>query len=412
MAESLDIKSRLFEALGNPLAIIVNNLLDIGEELGVSVYVVGGAVRDALMSRDMKDLDISVEDSAAPVVAELVARLDAKVIDSSPFGTFKLEIGGSLLDIVNARSETYEKPGALPTVSPGKIPEDIQRRDFTINAIAIRLTPDPIILFDPMGGITDIDGKLIRVLHEASFQDDATRMLRAVRYEQRLNFTLDVSTESLLTSSYDYLNTVSGDRLRNEFELIFEEEKATEILLRASKLGLLQGCYKGISSFSSLESRFSSLEDLNWDRDHSFYYALLAYDMNDEEVSDFASRFNIPNSESELARQVVRIQNLRSSWNSQTLPSEVYNSMRGFMVRAVELVGKTTINEQGYVLLNYYLSYSQHIKPELSASDLIAMGFQEGPMLGKAHRQLTDAVVDGVITTKQEQISFIMSLLG
>ena len=134
--------------------------------------------------------------------------------------------------------------------------------------------------------------------------------------------------------------------------------------------------------------------------------------MNDEEVSDFASRFNIPNSESELARQVVRIQNLRSSWNSQTLPSEVYNSMRGFMVRAVELVGKTTINEQGYVLLNYYLSYSQHIKPELSASDLIAMGFQEGPMLGKAHRQLTDAVVDGVITTKQEQISFIMSLLG
>ena len=223
MAESLDIKSRLFEALGNPLAIIVNNLLDIGEELGVSVYVVGGAVRDALMSRDMKDLDISVEDSAAPVVAELVARLDAKVIDSSPFGTFKLEIGGSLLDIVNARSETYEKPGALPTVSPGKIPEDIQRRDFTINAIAIRLTPDPIILFDPMGGITDIDGKLIRVLHEASFQDDATRMLRAVGYEQRLNFTLDVSTESLLTSSYDYLNTVSGDRLRNEFELIFEE---------------------------------------------------------------------------------------------------------------------------------------------------------------------------------------------
>ncbi|PZC50765.1 MAG: tRNA nucleotidyltransferase (CCA-adding enzyme) [Chloroflexi bacterium] len=412
MTESLDPKSRLFQALGKPLGIIIDSLLQIGEELDLSIYVVGGAVRDVLMSRGIKDLDISVEYNGASVVAELVSRLDAKVIDSSPFGTFKLEIDGLFLDIVSARRETYEKPGALPSVSPGTILEDLQRRDFTINAIAIRLTPDPIILFDPIGGITDIDGKLIRVLHEASFQDDATRMLRAVRYEQRLNFTLDVSTEGLLTSSYDYLNTVSGDRLRNEVELIFEEEKATEILLRASKLGLLQSCYKGISSFSSLESRFSSLEDLSWDRDHSFYYALLAYDMNDDEVSDFASRFNIPNSESELARQAVRIQNLSSSWNSQTLPSEVYNSMRGFMVRAVELVEKTTINEQGYALLNYYLFYSQHIKPELSASDLIVMGFQEGPLLGKAHRQLTDAVVDGVITTKQEQISFIMGLLG
>ncbi len=412
MTESLDPKSRLYQNLGKPLGRIMDTLLQIGEELDLSIYVVGGAVRDALMSRGIKDLDISVEYNGAAVVAELVSRLDAKVIDSSPFGTFKLEVDGSFLDIVSARRETYEKPGALPSVSPGTILEDLQRRDFTVNAIAIRLTPGPIILFDPIGGAADIDLKLIRVLQDASFQDDATRMFRAVRYEQRLGFTLDVNTEELLNSSYDYLNTVSGDRLRHELELFFEEEKAEAILLRASKLGLLEGCYREISSFSALQDRMSRLEGLNCDREHSFYYALLAHDMDDVGVSGFASRFNISNSKSALARQVVKVNNLSLTWGSQTVPSEVYNSISGLMLSSVEFVAKATIDQRTSALLSHYLGHSRHVKLELSASDLVSMGVKEGPLLGQFYRQLTDAVVDGKISTKQAQVTFIKGLLG
>ena len=108
---------------------------------------------------------------------------------------------------------------------------------------------------------------------------------------------------------------------------------------------------------------------------------------------------------------MLRIKNLSSSWDSQTLPSEVYNSIRGFIVRSVEVVEKTTTNQQVATLLSYYLTHSQHVKSELRPSDLVAMGFEEGPLLGKAYRQLTDAVVDGKLPGKQEQISFIKGLL-
>ena len=180
------------------------------------------------------------------------------------------------MDVVTSRRETYHRPGALPTVSPSSIDDDLRRRDFTINAIALRLAPEPDVILDPCKGQDDIRSRTIRVLHDGSFRDDATRMLRAIRYEQRLSFRLSPETEALLMSNASYLDTISGDRLRREMSIIFREEKAPAILLRAARLGLLAALYRHLPSEEELERRLSAVLASALTGDPRSYLALLA----------------------------------------------------------------------------------------------------------------------------------------
>ena len=143
-----------------------------------------------------------------------------------------------VVDLATARSETYSHPGALPAVSPGSIADDLQRRDFTINAMAANLGPGRFgALVDPFSGEADLSRGLIRILHDRSFIDDATRMLRAVRYEQRFGFRLEESTGLLLRRDLSMLETISGDRIRHELELILKEDRPENALQRAQATG-------------------------------------------------------------------------------------------------------------------------------------------------------------------------------
>ena len=283
MFEPEVLKTKLNRTLGQLRSDILSEVVEIGAEYSVPIYLVGGAVRDLLMDKPVVDLDITVERDASAVAHALAAKLSGRVVYRSQFGTFKVEMTGESVDLVTSRRETYRRPGALPTVSPSSIDDDLQRRDFTINAMALRLAPEPVVILDPCKGQDDIRSRTIRVLHDGSFRDDATRMLRAIRYEQRLSFRLSHETEALLMSSVSYLDTISGDRLRREMSIIFKEEKASTILLRAARLGLLAALYRHLPSEEELERRLSAIQASAHTGNPRSYLALLAGTMNGSE---------------------------------------------------------------------------------------------------------------------------------
>ncbi|MBI4299995.1 MAG: CCA tRNA nucleotidyltransferase, partial [Chloroflexi bacterium] len=190
---------------------------EAAEELGFGLYLVGGALRDLLLGRSGPDMDLVVEGDALRLAEALAAKLGARAIFHRRFGTAKLHKGSLVMDLATARAESYAHPGALPTVRPGALKDDLFRRDFTINAMALGIAGDAAgAIVDPFDSRQDLAARLVRILHPQSFIDDATRIWRAVRYEQRLGFHIEAETERLLRRDVGMLKTISGPRLRRE----------------------------------------------------------------------------------------------------------------------------------------------------------------------------------------------------
>ena len=211
---------------------------------GVHIYMVGGTLRDLLLGLEIKDVDLVVESSVEKFL-EYVESLNKKGRLLRRFYTFKFETSYDPvehIDIAIARKETYPKPGALPIVEPGTIEEDLYRRDFTINALAIPVYPDGKTgnIIDPLGGLKDLSNRVIRVLHNRSFIDDPTRIFRAVRFSIRLGFSIDSDTERLMKEAIENgaLRTVGIARIRKEIELCKKEERAGEIFQSLKALGI------------------------------------------------------------------------------------------------------------------------------------------------------------------------------
>ncbi len=208
------------------------------QTLGMSLYVVGGLPRDVLLDRPSRDLDLVVEGDAVALARSLAAAHGGSVVVHRKFGTASWSreapaprpnksasvlMSGSF-DLVTARSEIYAHPAELPRVSPGTIDDDLRRRDFTINAIAIRLDGAHFgRVLDPLGGVADVRARRVRVLHQRSFVDDPTRIFRAVRYEQRLGFRISRETRELIKAGGRWVGRLSGQRLRHELDLILWE---------------------------------------------------------------------------------------------------------------------------------------------------------------------------------------------
>ena len=215
------------------------------------VYLVGGSVRDALLGAPVLDLDFSVEGDAAGLARLLAGSLGGKVTSHRRFGTATVFAGDCRVDLVTARKETYPSPGVLPLVTPGDIADDLARRDFSVNAMALPLFQRDADVFDPHGGLDDLEEGIIRSLHRLSFRDDPTRMMRAVRYEQRFGFRMDETTLGDMVScvASGNMDAVSGDRWRHELQRILDEANPGPALARAAELGLMAGIHPALGKF-------------------------------------------------------------------------------------------------------------------------------------------------------------------
>ncbi|MFQ5827430.1 MAG: CCA tRNA nucleotidyltransferase, partial [Dehalococcoidia bacterium] len=323
-----DLASQMQKQWPPQLLALVERAEELSRSLGQGLYLVGGAVRDLLLGRPNTDLDLVVEGDALELARRLGQTFEGRFLPHPRFGTAKFSQGEWSLDLVTARSETYPHPGALPVVRPGSIQEDLFRRDFSINAMAMRLAPTiSERLVDPYGGKGDLEKGLIRILHPKSFIDDATRIWRALRYEQRLDFKLEGSTQRFLRRDVGMLDSISGDRIRHEIELILKEERPERVFRRAGKLGVLQQLSPSFVGDRWLENKFQKVRQLNL-RPASrttIYLCLLLYPLAREEGERLILRLNMPRAPARTLRDSRRLKsNLEALAAAGISPARIY----------------------------------------------------------------------------------------
>ena len=331
------------------------------------VYLVGGGVRDLLLGRGRADVDLMVEGDAT----DLAARLGGANSEHDRFGTVKVDVDGHEVDIVGARTESYEKPGALPTVTPAAdIEEDLARRDFTVNAMAIPLQGEPRLI-DPYGGRRDLDAGVLRILHDRSFVDDPTRAIRAARYASRFGFRLEPRTEELLRQTD--LTTVSADRRRTELERLAAEENACDGFELLGDWGLIDLRPGGIELMQAVDSLLGTP---HW------------AELVPRERALVEAALGPPGAEEVLA----------SMWVPKPGEGVELAERRD----PVELI---LARAMGADWLDHYLTSWRKIDLEIDGDDLIAAGVEEGPAIGRGLQAARHRKLEGEISGRDEELA-------
>ncbi len=252
---------------------ILNLLCEIGEVEGKNAYLVGGFVRDLLLKRPSPDIDIVVEGDAIRVAQAMCDRWSGTLEAHAQFGTATVTPQNTDLpkvDFVTARRETYQGSGTLPIVQSGSITDDLRRRDFSINALAMRLDPTAFgTIVDETGGLADLESGTVRVLHNRSFIDDPTRIFRAYRYAGRYGFQIAENDETLIREALPVLAQLTGERIRNEIDRVLLEKNAPEIVDRLTKVGVWETICTGWQISSNFASDFRAAQRATaWASEH------------------------------------------------------------------------------------------------------------------------------------------------
>ncbi|MFW6175127.1 MAG: CCA tRNA nucleotidyltransferase [Chloroflexota bacterium] len=378
------------------------------EDLCQELYLVGGPVRDILRGVAPSDLDLSVVGDAQAFADVLAMLLGGKVLAKSEFGTAKMSASGYTVDLATARQETYERPGALPAVTPDGIEADLARRDFTVNAMAIQIGPSPRLkwgeLVDPHGGMSDLGRRRVRVLHDGSFRDDATRILRALRYEARLEYKIAGPTQELITRDRDYLSDITPARVRNEFTRILEEPTRADILGRAEELGVMAA----ISPALRIPDRVRTAMAEAPGRPMEFHIALIGAALAADEADRLINRLHPPGEWASLLRAGAQFWDIARLLEDESLkPSEAADLLSGFPELALEAQLALAPPTGQRRWLERWLKDLRHRRPELDGDDLLTEGVPRGPAIGRLLDELRRAKLDGVVHDRGEELALV-----
>jgi tRNA nucleotidyltransferase (CCA-adding enzyme) len=408
-----NLARQIEQYLPRQLLELVQDISGQAAKRGQRIYLVGGVVRDLLLGYPNFDLDLVVEGDAVKLAQQVAETSQAKLLAHHRFGTAKLRYENFTLDMATARKETYAKPGALPTVTPGTLKDDLIRRDFSINAMAISLAAsDYGELVDPHQGKNDLEHCLIRILHPGSFSDDATRILRAVRYEQRLGFELEAQTAQLLKRDITMLDTISGDRIRHELELIFKEKQPEFVINRLGELGVLTRISPFLKGDGWLAEKYDKARQLKKPNQlPSLYYCLLIYSFSEGGIEQFLARLNIPAKLSRVMRDTLHIKtSLPLLDKPARKPSEIYYLLREYEPVAIQANALASDSPMIHRYLQLFLTKLRYIRTALDGEELKRLGISAGPKMGKVLQALHKAKLDGEVHTKADEKKLALSL--
>lgn len=452
-----NLASRLETTLPLARLLLLKSVAKAAHAQRAALYIVGGFVRDMLLDRPSFDFDLVVEGDAIQLAHSLSARFGGRVTSHARFGTSKWHIGEDKiallkeleaenlpkinqannavrsqmlnpenlpdsLDLISARTEFYTHPTALPTVERGSIKLDLHRRDFTINTLALRLDGYHYAeLHDYWGGYNDLQNGLIRVLHSLSFVDDPTRMLRAVRFEQRFDFRIEDRTLELINSAIRLLERVSGDRIRHELDHIFSEDEADKMLARLDQLDLLRAIQRNLSWDDWLSQRIHSLAELSpeaeWHIEVSnsklkvdLAYILWLLRLNPLRTGQVVRRLKIP---SRLAGNIFSAQDLWRDIESllSMKPSEVVMRLDGIEPLGIYANYLASSDQAVREIIWNYTTKWRQIYPQTNGHILQKLGLPPGPSYRKILQTLRSAWLDGTIDSPEEEISLLEKLL-
>ena len=409
----MNVSDRLQQRLtGVPLSVL-RGLSLLAAQHGVDLYLVGGSVRDVLANAPLTDVDIMASGNAERLVESIREQGDVKIRKASAFGTWSLIVQGVKVDLSTARRETYAHPGALPTVFPGTVKDDLARRDFSINAMAISLSDDSWgDLLDPHGGAHDLESGLIRVLHDKSFEDDATRILRAIRYACRLDFRLEPRTETLLEQGLPYLSTISPDRVRHEIERIFREPRAGAMIEMAGSLGVLAAIHPALRA-EPVTLRAIESAPQNHARRAGLLLGSMVQSVPVADVGSVVKRLNMNADWVRIVRDVAAAWERAAELGDEgATRSLVYRLLHGLHPNAVESCAIAANDPSVAAWLRLYLDELRHVRPMLNGSDLMTLGVLEGPAVGLLLGELLDARLDGLVESVEDEKAMVRRVVS
>lgn len=434
-------RAELVGALENALPEVRQRLLQAvareANHLNLPAYIVGGFVRDLLLRKPSQDFDVVIEGDAIAFANHLVKTFGGRVVIHKRFGTAKWILTDANqkitemlalpsqdapdlpehLDLISARTEFYDHPAALPVVERSSIKMDLHRRDFTINTLALRLDGEHFgQIFDFWGGYDDLQRGLIRVLHALSFVDDATRMLRAVRFADRFNFQIEERTLSLLKASLPLLDQLSGARLKHEFDLIFLEPKAPQIMGTLERLGILRTIHPDLRwndarSNRALDFLNNSAESLLSLRDiQQSLWSLWLENYSPDQVAEIAQRLRLTSRQVELGSQTKRLREILPdlTWLQ---PSQITAKLNPFPVPVIQTVLFSAAGDEPKQAMQDYLSHYRHIRVYTTGENLRQRGLEPSPRYDEILSHLRDAWLDGKIDSYEAEIKLLESIL-
>jgi tRNA nucleotidyltransferase (CCA-adding enzyme) len=358
------------------------------------VYLVGGAVRDLLLGGSPVDLDLVVDGE----LGEVTARLGTPNRSHDRFDTGTLVLDGFSYDLARARRETYAHPGALPTVAPAPIDDDLERRDFTVNALAVGLggTTRGRLLAAPHG-LEDVDARRLRVLHDASFIDDPTRLLRLARYAARLGFAIEAHTRELAEAAVvrRATDTVSGSRLGAELRLLAAEPDPIRALRALADLGLdeLLAPGFGIRDDTDAETAARALALLPRDGDRGAVALAVATRRLDPRArAELLDRLAFPAAQRDVILAAAgRAPALGEALRTAQAPSQIAAAVGRAPAELVALAGARGAEPQA----RRWLEELRHVRLEIDGQDLLDAGMQPGPEVGAGLARALGAKLDG-----------------
>jgi tRNA nucleotidyltransferase (CCA-adding enzyme) len=361
------------------------------------VWVVGGAVRDALLGREPKDIDLVVAGDAAAVAQSLGPVREAH----DRFGTFTVGVEGAPVNVATARRETYARPGALPDVEAASLTEDLARRDFTVNALAVDLAGG---LHGAEGAQADLAAGRLRVLHEGSFRDDPTRLWRLARYAARLSFAIEPETEALARAAVaaGALDTVTGPRIGAEVALAVNEPDPLAALAAAHELGLLPA---GMAPRRALTGRALALLP---DDGHPGLLALAAAAgaVPEERLRAWLDALAVTAREREqVVAAATGAEALAELLAAARRPSEIHAAARGKQPEHVALAGALGPEAAARA----WLDDLRDVHLDISGDDLLAEGVPAGPEMGRRLDRALAAKLDGRADGREAELAVALA---
>lgn len=418
------VVSEFTERLNTGLTSVQRRLISIVTEeavrRGIPVYTVGGLPRDLWLGRRPTDLDLVVEGDAIALGRALAARHGGRLTAHPRFGTARWDFRGTqigrfgdgpeartagrddhTLDLVTARSETYQHAGALPTVKPGTIEEDTRRRDFSINTLAVRLDGSHFgEVTDNCGALADLQRGQIGVLHERSFLDDPTRMYRAARYEKRFSFEIAGETLDLIPEAAPLIAGLSGQRIRHELDLIMDEEANAAVLSRLSELHLVEAVHRDLPQGKRALQRISRAGQVPgmhipaWTQREAAWI-LWVLELHQAEISSIGKRLHLARGVLENMMAAARLFESNKAFENWR-PSQWAEFLDEFPEMAVYVVSLAA-NDHTKAILKKYLLEWKVLHPITRGRDLRDLGVPPGPAYRSTLSQLRNAWIDGLV---------------
>lgn len=400
-------------------------LLAIGSlasEMGYSAYLAGGIVRDMLLGRRRLDIDVAIEGDAIKLGRELATRTGAVLKGATRFGTCKIYSKAfGVIDLSSTRKETYRGPGALPDVEPAGICEDLRRRDYTINAMAVCLNPGRYgQLIDPFGGRRDLKKGLLRVLHQRSFIDDPTRILRGIRIAARYSFRFEPRTRNYLKQALEggCLSTISGPRIFNELRLICSEESPRAAMILLKRFGIIEllfGSQVRIQAQDLRRIEASLAAFRKWTHPGEIspwivWFACFFKGLSGRKFLDTVKYFNMPREVRNACEAVSKISlHCKDLIKRKGDPYLVTTMLEDIPIEAI--VHLYASQPASRSLIKRFLVEWRHVKPSLRGKEIAELGARAGPEIGRIAREIRKLKIQGRISSRHEEMEIAKKMV-